>query len=148
MILNQAQNIALQHVLQHYIGGKISSIFPCENGVTFSTFLGQKGKFYENPQGDWSIVIGEEEIEKMEGGVFKALITPESKSNLEQYLGILYSLVSEKNLRYRSLVLVNQLLKILESYAIFSDFVPNKELKVGNFVIFRHKEIKFIYSLN
>lgn len=148
MILSQAQNIALQHVLQHYIGGQISSIFPCEDGVVFNTLLGQRGKFYENSEGDWSIVIGGEEIEKMEGKVFKALITPESKSNLEQYLEILYSLVSEKKLRYRSLILVNQLLKILESYAIFSDFVPTKELKVGNFVIFRHKKIKFIYSLN
>jgi hypothetical protein len=148
MLLNQSQNTALHHVLQHYIGGQITSIFPIGDSVKFNTLLGQKGEFYKNEQGDWSIVIDNQEIEKIENEVFKALITPESKNNLEDYLGILYSLVSDTNLRYRSAILVKQILKILESYAILSDFVPEKSLKVGSFTIFRYKKDKFVYSLN
>jgi hypothetical protein len=148
MLLNQSQNNALHHVLQHYIGGQITSISPVGDSVIFNTFLGQKGRFYENEEGDWSIVIDDQEIEKIEKNVFKALITPESKNNFEDYLGILHSLISDENLRYRSAILVKQILKILESYAILSDFVPKKNLKVGPFMIFRYNKNKFIYSLN
>jgi hypothetical protein len=147
-MLTKPQNKALYPLLQHYIGSEVKSISTNNGSLLFVTLLGQKGEIIENADGDREITIDQEVVYKIEKKVFETLITPDSKNTLEDYLDILKNLAEDKKITYRSKILVNQILKVLESYIINSDFLPQKMIEVRPFFVFSYKGDKFINCLN
>lgn len=147
-MLIEPQNKALYPLLQHYIGSQVTSIIPNNGSILFVTLMGQKGELHETPNGDMEIVIDQEIVYTIEKKVFEALITPSQKITLVDYLDLLRDLLSDRGVTYRSRILVNQIIKVLEGYVINSDFIPEKTLEVGPFVIFNYKGNKLINCLN
>jgi len=147
-MLTPSQSQALYPVLQHYTGTKIVSISDRGDELIFSNSWGQSGLLIENNKGDWEIIIGQELVDRIEKNVFEALVKPEVKSNIEEYIKILDHLTADSNVSYRSKVLVSQILGILEEFILNSNFLPKKEIKFGPFWIFNYKGNKFINSLN
>jgi hypothetical protein len=147
-MLTPSQSQALYPVLQHYTGTKIVSISDRGDELIFSNSWGESGLLIENNNGDWEIIIGHELVDRIEKDVFEALVKPEVKSNIEEYIKILDHLTTDSNVSYRSKVLVSQILGILEEFILNSNFVPKKEIKFGPFWIFSYKGNKFVNSLN
>jgi hypothetical protein len=147
-MLTPSQSQALYPVLQHYTGTKIVSISDRGDELIFSNSWGQSGLLIENNNGDWEIIIGHELVDRIEKDVFEALVKPEVKSNIEEYIKILDHLTTDSNVSYRSKILVSQILGILEEFILNSNFVPKKEIKFGPFWIFSYKGNKFVNSLN
>ena len=143
-----SKNSALYPLLQHYIGSKVTSIIPNHDVLSFETLLGQKGELHLEENGDWKILIGEEIIDTIEGEVFNALVNPDVKVSLEEYLDILRILGSENSVSYRSRILVMQILKVLGDYILSSPFVPKNMITIGPFIVFSYKGDKFINCLN
>lgn len=147
-MLIEHQNKALYPLLQHYIGSQVTSIVPNNGSILFVTLMGQKGELHETANGDMEIVIDQEIVYTIEKKVFEALITPSQKISIVEYLDLLRDLSNDKSVTYRSRILVNQIIKVLEGYVINSDFIPEKTLEVGSFVIFNYKGNKLINCLN
>jgi hypothetical protein len=110
--------------------------------------MGQKGELHETEKGDMEILIENEIVYTIEKKVFEALITPSQKITLVDYLDLLRDLLEDKGVTYRSRLLVNQIIKVLEGYVLSSDFLPEKILEVRPFVIFNYKGNKLINCLN
>jgi hypothetical protein len=147
-MLTPSQSQALYPVLQHYTGSKITSISEDGDDLVFRTFLGEKGFLSENISGDWTIRIGGEVVYNIEREVFDALVNPNEKRSLEDYIDILDDLYNSPDVSYRSRVLVVNILKFLEEYILSSDFLPKRILRVGIFEISNCGGKKFINCLN
>jgi len=147
-MLTPSQSQALYPVLQHYTGSKITSISSNGNDLSFKTFLGEIGLLSENIKGDWNIVIGGEVVYRIEKDVFNALVNPDDKRSLEDYVEILDDLYNSPDVSYRSRVLVINILKFLEEYILSSDFLPKRSLRSGIFMVFNCDGKKFINCLN
>jgi hypothetical protein len=148
-MINQLQSQALYPVLQHYTGEKITSISVLgDHNLIFNTFLGDNGFVNQNTRGDWEITIEGKVVYTIEKDVFEVLVKPSRKSSLENYVGILNDLFTDKKISDRSRILVFNILLFLEEYIINSDFLPNRNLRVGPFSIFNYKGNKFVYCLN
>ena len=145
----QLQSQALYPVLQHYTGEKITSISVLgDHNLIFNTFLGDNGFVNQNTRGDWEITIEGKVVYTIEKDVFEVLVKPSRKSSLENYVGILNDLFTDKKISDRSRILVFNILLFLEEYIINSDFLPKRNLRVGPFSIFNYKGNKFVYCLN
>lgn len=147
-MLSKPQNKALYPLLHHYIGSEVKSIFSDNDSLLFVTLMGEKGKIKETLEGDREILIDQEVVYKIEKKVFEALVTPDVKNTLEDYLDILKNLLEDGKISYRSKTLVNQILKFLEGYIISSDFLPQRMIEVRPFLVFGYKGNKFINCLN
>jgi hypothetical protein len=148
-MINQLQSQALYPVLQHYTGEKIISISVLgDHNLIFNTFLGDNGFVNQNTRGDWEITIESKVVYTIEKDVFEVLVKPSRKSSLENYVGILNDLFTDKKISDRSRILVFNILLFLEEYIINSDFLPKRNLRVGPFSIFNYKGNKFVYCLN
>ena len=148
-MINQLQSQALYPVLQHYTGEKITSISVLgDHNLIFNTFPGDNGFVNQNTRGDWEITIESKVVYTIEKDVFEVLVKPSRKSSLENYVGILNDLFTDKKISDRSRILVFNILLFLEEYIINSDFLPKKNLRVGPFSIFNYKGNKFVYCLN
>ena len=148
-MINQLQSQALYPVLQHYTGEKITSISVLgDHNLIFNTFLGDNGFVNQNTRGDWEITIEGKVVYTIEKDVFEVLVKPSRKSSLENYVGILNDLFTDKKISDRSRILVFNILLFLEEYIINSDFLPKRTLRVGPFSIFNYKGNKFVYCLN
>lgn len=147
-MLTPSQSQALYPVLQHYTGCKIASISSEGEDLIFRTLLGEKGFLSEDISGDWTILIGDEIVYRIEKDVFNALVNPNDKRSLEDYVEILDDLYNSPEVSYRSRVLIINILKFLEEYIISSDFLPKKNLRSGIFEIFNCKGKKFVNCLN
>lgn len=147
-MFDPTQNQALYPVLQHYTGCKISSVFPEGDVFKFRTFMGDKGMVMEDISGDWSVIIGEEEVYKIERDIFNILVKPNKKSSLEDYIEILNDLTNDTNVSYRSKLLVSNILIFLEEYILNSDFLPKKDIRVGIFSVLNVGGKKFVNCLN
>jgi hypothetical protein len=148
-MINQLQSQALYPVLQHYTGEKITSISVLgDHNLIFNTFLGDNGFVNQNTKGDWEITIESKVVYTIEKDVFEVLVKPSRKSSLENYVGILNDLFTDKKISDRSRILVFNILLFLEEYIINSDFLPKRNLRVGPFSIFNYKGNKFVYCLN
>jgi|APGre2960657444_1045066.scaffolds.fasta_scaffold16097_2 hypothetical protein len=148
-MINQLQSQALYPVLQHYTGEKITSISVLgDHNLIFNTFLGDNGFVNQNTRGDWEITIESKVVYTIEKDVFEVLVKPSRKSSLENYVGILNDLFTDKKISDRSRILVFNILLFLEEYIINSDFLPKRNLRVGPFSIFNYKGNKFVYCLN
>jgi hypothetical protein len=148
-MINQLQSQALYPVLQHYTGEKITSISVLgDHNLIFNTFLGDNGFVNQNTRGDWEITIEGKVVYTIEKDVFEVLVKPSRKSSLENYVGILNDLFTDKKISDRSRILVFNILLFLEEYIINSDFLPKRNLRVGPFSIFNYKGNKFVYCLN
>jgi len=147
-MLSKTQNQALYPVLQHYTGSQIISI-SSENGILlFKNSWGQTGKVIENSDGDWQVIIENEIVDIIEQDVFNILIKPNKKNTLEDYLYQLNSLMNQSKLKYRSKLLIAEIIKFLEDYILTSDFLPKKFLIISPFIIFNYKGNKIINCLN
>ena len=147
-MINQLQSQALYPVLQHYTGEKITSISVLgDHNLIFNTFLGDNGFVNQNTGGDWEITIEGKVVYTIEKDVFEVLVKPSRKSSLENYVGILNDLFTDKKISDRSRILVFNILLFLEEYIINSDFLPKRNLRVGPFSIFNYKGNKFVYCL-
>ena len=148
-MINQLQSQALYPVLQHYTGEKITSISVLgDHNLIFNTFLGDNGFVNQNTRGDWEITIEGKVVYTIEKDVFEVLVKPSRKSSLENYVGILNDLFTDKKISDRSRILVFNILLFLEEYIINSDFLPKRNLRVGPFSIFNYKGNKFVYCLS
>jgi len=148
-MINQLQSQALYPVLQHYTGEKITSISVLgDHNLIFNTFLGDNGFVNQNTRGDWEITIEGKVVYTIEKDVFEVLVKPSRKSSLENYVGILNDLFTDKKISDRSRILVFNILLFLEEYIINSDFLPKRNLRVGPFSIFNYRGNKFVYCLN
>lgn len=147
-MFNPIQSTALYPVLQHYTGCKISSISLEGDDFIFKTLLGENGILKEDITGNWSIKIGQELVYTIEKDIFNVLINPDKKSSLEDYIDILNDLFNNKDISYRSRLLVVNIMKFLEEYIISSDFVPKKSLRIGPLLIINLKGRKIINCLN
>ena len=148
-MINQLQSQALYPVLQHYTGEKITSISVLgDHNLIFNTFLGDNGFVNQNTRGDWEITIEGNVVYTIEKDVFEVLVKPSRKSSLENYVGILNDLFTDKKISDRSRILVFNILLFLEEYIINSDFLPKRNLRVGPFSIFNYRGNKFVYCLN
>ena len=148
-MINQLQSQALYPVLQHYTGEKITSISVLgDHNLIFNTFLGDNGFVNQNTRGDWEITIEGKVVYTIEKDVFEVLVKPSRKSSLENYVGILNDLFTDKKISDRSRILVSNILLFLEEYILNSDFLPKRNLRVGPFSIFNYKGNKFVYCLN
>lgn len=148
-MINQLQSQALYPVLQHYTGEKITSISVLgDHNLIFNTFLGDNGFVNQNTRGDWEITIEGKVVYTIEKDVFEVLVKPSRKSSLENYVGILNDLFTDKKISDRSRILVFNILLFLEEYIINSDFLPKRNLRVGPFSIFNYGGNKFVYCLN
>lgn len=148
-MINQLQSQALYPVLQHYTGEKITSISVLgDHNLIFNTFLGDNGFVNQNTRGDWEITIEGKVFYTIEKDVFEVLVKPSRKSSLENYVGILNDLFTDKKISDRSRILVFNILLFLEEYIINSDFLPKRNLRVGPFSIFNYRGNKFVYCLN
>lgn len=144
------QNKSLYPILEHYTGSVITSVDAIVHGnFAFSTKDGNNGFLIKDILGkNWLIQIDGESVDSIEKEVFDTLVNPDSKSTLEDYLDKLHVLALSDNVKYRSKVLVSKMSAILEEYILNSDFVPNKELRIGTFSIFGFKNKRFTYCLN
>ena len=147
-MFNPIQSTALYPVLQHYTGCKISSISLEGDDFIFKTLLGENGILKEDITGNWSIKIGQDLVYTIEKDIFNVLINPDKKSSLEDYIDILNDLFNNKDISYRSRLLVVNIMKFLEEYIISSDFVPKKSLRIGPLLIINLKGRKIINCLN
>jgi hypothetical protein len=147
-MFNSGGKQALYPVLQHYTGCKISSIFLDGEYLAFVTFLGEKGILTEDESGDWLVKIGEEVVYRIEGDIFNALVNPDKKNTLEDYVEILNRLCRKPNVSYRSKVLLGNIIKFLEEFILVSDFIPKKKIRIGSFEVFNLNGGKIINSLN
>lgn len=147
-MFNPIQSTALYPVLQHYTGCKISSISLEGDDFIFKTLLGENGILKEDITGNWSIKIGQDLVYTIEKDIFNVLINPDKKSSLEDYIDILNDLFNNKDISYRSRLLVVNIMKFLEEYIISSDFVPKKSLRIGPLLIYNLKGRKIINCLN
>ena len=147
-MIDPTQSNALYPVLQHYTGCRITSIIPDGDTLTFKTLIGDIGIVKEDFDGNWNITIEGEEIYKIERDIFNALIKPNSKSSLEDYIEILNDLSHSSNISYRSKILVSNILMFLEEYILNSDFLPKKSIRVGIFSVLNLGGKKFINCLN
>jgi hypothetical protein len=142
------QNQALYPVLQHYTGCKISSVSPEGDVFRFKTLMGDMGIVIEDISGDWSIIIEDEEVYRIEREIFNILIKPDKKSSLEDYIEILNNLTHSGEVSYRSKMLVSNILVFLEEYILSSDFLPKKNIRVGIFSVLNVGGKKFVNCLN
>lgn len=142
------QNQALYPVLQHYTGCKISSVSPEGDVFRFKTLMGDMGIVIEDISGDWSIIIEDEEIYRIEREIFNILIKPDKKSSLEDYIEILNNLTHSGEVSYRSKMLVSNILVFLEEYILSSDFLPKKNIRMGIFSVLNVGGKKFVNCLN
>jgi hypothetical protein len=142
------QNQALYPVLQHYTGCKISSVSPEGDVFRFKTLMGDMGIVIEDISGDWSIIIEDEEVYRIEREIFNILIKPDKKSSLEDYIEILNDLLHSGEVSYRSKMLVSNILVFLEEYILSSDFLPKKNIRVGIFSVLNVGGKKFVNCLN
>jgi hypothetical protein len=142
------QNQALYPVLQHYTGCKISSVSPEGDVFRFKTLMGDMGIVIEDISGDWSIIIEDEEVYRIEREIFNILIKPDKKSSLEDYIEILNDLSHSGEVSYRSKMLVSNILVFLEEYILSSDFLPKKNIRVGIFSVLNVGGKKFVNCLN
>jgi hypothetical protein len=142
------QNQALYTVLQHYTGCKISSVSPEGDVFRFKTLMGDMGIVIEDISGDWSIIIEDEEIYRIEREIFNILIKPDKKSSLEDYIEILNNLTHSGEVSYRSKMLVSNILVFLEEYILSSDFLPKKNIRMGIFSVLNVGGKKFVNCLN
>jgi hypothetical protein len=147
-MFNPIQSTALYPVLQHYTGCKISSISLDGEDFIFKTLLGENGILKEDITGNWNIEIGQELVYTIEKDIFNVLINPDKKSSLEDYIDILNDLFNNKDISYRSRLLVVNIMKFLEEYIISSDFIPKKSLRIGPLLIYNLKGRKIINCLN
>jgi len=142
------QNQALYPVLQHYTGCKISSVSPEGDVFRFKTLMGDMGIVIEDISGDWSIIIEDEEVYRIEREIFNILIKPDKKSSLEDYIEILNNLTHSGEVSYRSKMLVSNILVFLEEYILSSDFLPKKNIRMGIFSVLNVGGKKFVNCLN
>ena len=119
-----------------------------KQNLIFNTFLGDNGFVNQNTRGDWEITIEGKVVYTIEKDVFEVLVKPSRKSSLENYVGILNDLFTDKKISDRSRILVFNILLFLEEYIINSDFLPKRNLRVGPFSIFNYRGNKFVYCLN
>jgi hypothetical protein len=147
-MFDSIQNQALYPVLQHYTGCKISSVSPEGDVFRFKTLMGDMGIVIEDISGDWSIIIEDEEIYRIEREIFNILIKPDKKSSLEDYIEILNNLTHSGEVSYRSKMLVSNILVFLEEYILSSDFLPKKNIRMGIFSVLNVGGKKFVNCLN
>lgn len=146
-MLTGTQNKALQSVLLHYTGKEMQSITPFDDLIVFVTPAGESGRITRNFDGDMEIIIGDELVDIIEKRVYNLLITPDVGNSLEVYMKELRTLCADK-ISYRSKILIEQILKILELCVLNSDFIPAQSLEVKPFVIHNYKGEKLLYCLN
>ena len=56
--------------------------------------------------------------------------------------------LEDEDVKYRSKILINQILKVLEDFVLNSEFVPKKSMVISPFWVFIYKGRKFINGLN
>lgn len=146
-IITDEQDRALHQVLRHYIGSSITYISFEEDFLIFDTDLGQRGRLFKNDVGNLDIMIDNEIIGTIEKKVFDILVFPKQKYSIEEYINDLNILISD-NIRYRSKVLISEIIKFLEEYILTSDFMPKSIINIDIYSIFNYNGIKMIYCLN
>ena len=147
-MLSKIQNRALYPVLEHYTGSKIISISSEYGILLFKNSWGQTGKVIEDSEGNWEIIIGDEIVDIIEQDIFNVLIKSNEKNTIEDYLYQLNSLINKPKLKYRSKLLIAEIIRFLEDYILTSDFIPKKPLIIGPFTIFNYKGNRMVNCLN
>lgn len=148
-MLNLEREKALYPIIKHYTGADVQSVY-CEDEeiYTFTTVLGEYGEVYKSLDGDWNIKIENRVVESIEDIVFNILVTPREKSEMTQFIDRARTVLNDDKIRYRSKVLITNIVKILEDVVLNSSFVPKKSMVISPFWVFIYKGKKFINGLN
>jgi hypothetical protein len=147
-MLNLDKEKALYPIIKHYAGVDIQSVYEEDGVYTFKTTMGETGEVYKSIEGDWDIRIENQVVESIEDIVFNILVTPEEKSEMAQFLVKAKNVLDDESVKYRSKVLITNIIKILEDFVLNSEFVPKKTMTIPPFWIFIYKGRKFINGLN
>lgn len=147
-MLNLDREKALYPIIKHYTGVDIQSVYEEDGVYNFRTMLGERGEVYKSEAGNWDITIEDQYIETVEDIVFNILVIPEDKSEMYQFMKKARVVLEDGDIKYRSKILITQILKVLEDFVLNSEFVPNKSMVISPFWVFIYKGRKFINGLN
>jgi hypothetical protein len=147
-MLNLDREKALYPIIKHYTGVDIQSVYEEDGVYNFRTMLGERGEVYKSEAGNWDITIEDQYIETVEDIVFNILVIPEDKSEMYQFMKKARVVLEDDDIKYRSKILITQILKVLEDFVLNSEFVPNKSMVISPFWVFIYKGRKFINGLN
>ena len=137
----------LYPIIEHYIGIRVVGIERDEEIVQFKTLLGQGGKIERNPTGDWDLLIDEEKVAEIEDVLFSIFCEAKKQPPIDKYYKKLLKL-KKKGRKYRSDVLVEQLLLSIEFLLLNAEVKINKPISLGEFFIFSLNGKKEIIVLN
>lgn len=147
-MLNADGEKALYPVLQHYTGVDIQDVSVSVNGYNFLTALGDPGQIQKSGSGDWEIYISDRMVESIEEVVFDILVITEEKSEMGIFLKKARNVLQNDDIRYRSKVLIANIIKVIEDFVLTSDFVPDKDMVIPPFWVHIYNGRKFINCLN
>ena len=148
MMLNADEEKALYPVLRHYTGVDIQDVSISVNGYDFLTVLGDHGQIQKSKSGDWEIYISDRMVEVIEEIVFNILVIPEEKAEMGIFLKKARNVLQNDDIRYRSKVLITNIIKVIEDFVLTSDFVPDKDMVIPPFWVHIYNGRKFINCLN
>lgn len=148
MIEHNYQKQILIPVLEHFVGIKVFELTSGGDFLTFATALGGAGHMVQNDNGGWDIFVGREIVYEIESELFNTLVPSEGKLPVEIYYKRLRNLI-DIGLKYRSLILVDQIIKTLEYFILNTDVKINDPITIGNSMVYTTKDnTKNIICLN
>lgn len=137
----------LYPIIEHYIGVRVVGVEREREMVQFKTLLGQGGKIERNESGDWDLLVGEEKVAEIEDVLFSIFCESRKQPPIDKYYKKLLKL-KKKGLKYRSDVLVDQLILSIEFLLLNGDVKLSKAVNIGEFFIFNMNGKKEIIVLN
>ena len=137
----------LYPIIEHYIGARVSNIKRSEDNIIFVTESGYEGVIEKNVSGDWDLSVNDEKIAEIEDILFSMFCEARDQPPIDNYYKDLIKLKTQ-GLRYRSSLLVDELLKSLEYLVLMADVQLNSPINIGPFYAFLFNGTKQIIVLN
>ena len=134
-------------IIEHYIGVTVIGIKRDEEIVEFKTMDGHGGKIERNQSGDWDLSVDEEKVAEIEDALFSIFCESRKQPPIDSYYKKLLKL-RKKKLKYRSNLLVDQLIVSVEFLLLNADVQVKKPVEVGPLFIFNLDKHKQIIVLN
>ena len=137
----------LYPIIEHYIGAKVSKIKRSDIGILFITELGENGIIEKNVLGDWDLSINEEKVAEIEDILFSIFCEAKYQPPIDKYYKDLVG-IKNAGLKYRSNLLVEQLIASLEYLVLTADVKLKSPINIGPFYAFSYNNRKEVIVLN
>ena len=138
----------LTPVIEFFVGSDVIELERKEDHVEFITSWGYEGQLIKNVFGNWDIKIGDEVVYEIEEELYSILVPANKQRPAASYYSELKHLRESKELKHRSISLVNQIIFSLEFLILNANVILENPVEVSPFYIFNVDDKKFIIGLN